>query len=50
MCTYGYDAANQLTSVTYTLGGTTLGDLSYTYDAVGQRLAVGGSLARSTVA
>jgi len=36
----GYDAANRLTSLTFTNGGTTLGDLSYTYDAAGQLLKV----------
>lgn len=42
---YGYDAANQLTSITYTKGGTTIGDLAYTYDAAGRRTSVSGSLA-----
>jgi RHS repeat-associated protein len=45
--TYGYDDANELTSLTYTLGETTLGDLTYTYDAAGQRTSVGGSFART---
>jgi RHS repeat-associated protein len=44
---YGYDAANQLTSLTYLNGQTTLGDLTYTYDLAGQRVAVGGSWART---
>jgi len=30
---YGYDDASQLTSIAYTLGSTTGGDLAYTYDA-----------------
>jgi RHS repeat-associated protein len=47
LATYGYDSANQLTSVTYTVGATTLGDLTYTYDAVGNRTSVGGSWART---
>lgn len=42
---YGYDNANQLLSLTYRKGGTILGDLSYEYDAVGRRTAVGGSYA-----
>jgi len=33
VATYGYDNANRLTSLTYALGQTTLGDLTYTYDA-----------------
>jgi RHS repeat-associated protein len=40
-----YDAVSRLTSLTFTNGGTTLGDLTYTYDAAGNRTAVGGSLA-----
>jgi RHS repeat-associated protein len=47
VATYGYDDANQLTSLTYTLGPTALGDLTYTYDAAGQRTSVGGSWART---
>jgi YD repeat-containing protein len=42
---YGYDAASRVTSVTYTLGQTTLGNLTYTYDANGRRTSMGGSLA-----
>ncbi len=44
---YGYDNANQLTSLTYSKGGSTLGTLTYGYDAVGRRTRVGGSLART---
>ena len=44
---YGYDAASQLTSLTYKRGGTTLGDLTYTYDLAGNRTKVGGSWART---
>ena len=44
---YGYDDANQLTSLTYLNGQSTLGDLTYTYDLAGQRVAVGGSWART---
>jgi RHS repeat-associated protein len=44
-----YDDDSQLTGLTYKLGGTTLGDLTYTYDANGQRTAVGGSWARSNL-
>jgi RHS repeat-associated protein len=38
---------NQLTSLTYLNGQTTLGDLTYTYDLAGQRVAVDGSWART---
>ncbi len=41
---YGYDAANELTGLTYTLGGTTVGNLTYTYDAAGNLVNRGGSL------
>lgn len=47
--TYGYDDANQLTGLTYQLGATTLGDLTYTYDAAGRRISVGGSYARTAL-
>lgn len=46
--TYGYDAASQLTGITYKKADATLiGDLIYTYDAAGQRVSIGGSLSRS---
>lgn len=44
---YRYDNANQLAGIVYTLGQTTLGDLSYSYDAAGNRTAVSGSWART---
>lgn len=47
VATYTYDNTNQLASICFTLGQTTLGDLTYTYDAAGSRIAVGGSWARS---
>jgi RHS repeat-associated protein len=44
---YGYDAADQLTSMVYRKAdGTLIGDLSYEYDANGRRTGMGGSLAR----
>ncbi len=45
--TSAYDHANQLTGLTYTLGPTTLGTLTYTYDEVGNRTSVGGTWART---
>jgi RHS repeat-associated protein len=44
---YGYDQANELTSITYTKGQTTLGDLAYGYDGAGRRNAVWGAFART---
>jgi RHS repeat-associated protein len=44
---YGYDAASQLTGITYMLGSNTLGNLTYTYDLAGRRTGVGGSYART---
>jgi RHS repeat-associated protein len=49
VATYGYDAANQLTSLLYANGATTLGDLAYTYDLAGNRTAVTGSWARTSL-
>jgi RHS repeat-associated protein len=47
---YGYDNASQLTSITYKKADTTVqGNLTYTYDAVGQRNATGGTLARTAL-
>jgi RHS repeat-associated protein len=44
---YSYDDAGQLTGLTYQKGGTAQGDLTYTYDAGGRRIATGGSLAQT---
>lgn len=38
---YGYDDSNQLTSLVYGLGQTTLGTLTFTYDLAGRRTEVG---------
>jgi RHS repeat-associated protein len=46
---YGYDSASQLTSISYVNGTTTVGDLSYSYDAAGRRVAQGGSFARTNL-
>lgn len=45
--TSAYDAASRLISLTYTKGATTLGDLTYTHDKAGKRIATGGSFART---
>ena len=47
MMLYAYDAASRITSITYKHGATILGDLTYAYDAVGQRTQVAGSFART---
>src|SRR5207253_781143 len=44
---YGYDAASQLTGITYMLGTNTLGNLTYAYDLAGRRMGLGGSFART---
>jgi RHS repeat-associated protein len=44
---YTYDAASRLIAQTYTGPSGVLGDLTYNYDASGNRLATGGSLART---
>ena len=49
VASYTYDAANQLAGISYVLGATTLGDLTYTYDAAGNRVAVGGTWARTNL-
>jgi RHS repeat-associated protein len=43
---YTYDKNSRLTSITYNVGSTTLGDVTYTYDAAGWEVGRGGSLAR----
>jgi len=44
---YSYDAASELTVDSYQLGGATLGNLTYAYDADGWRTSVGGSFAQT---
>lgn len=44
---YTYNNGNQLTGLTYTLGQTTLGTLSYGYDLAGRRTEVDGTWART---
>ncbi len=46
---YAYNAASELTTVTYKQGATTLGTLTYTYDAAGNRIKTGGTFARSNL-
>jgi RHS repeat-associated protein len=47
--TYSYNVASELTSITYKQGATTLGTLTYTYDAAGNRIKTGGTFARSSL-
>jgi RHS repeat-associated protein len=44
-----YDPASRLTGLTYTLGPSVLGTLTYGYDAAGNRIGVGGTWARATL-
>ena len=44
-----YNAGSELTSLTYKQGASVIGDLTYTYDAGGNRIKTGGSFARSTI-
>jgi len=44
---YQYDAASRLTSLIYRNALGVLGDLTYQYDAAGNRIAIGGSFART---
>jgi RHS repeat-associated protein len=45
--TYTYDTDSRLTGLSYQLGTTSVGNLSYIYDALGHRTQVSGSLART---
>jgi RHS repeat-associated protein len=45
--TYTYDAGSRLTGLSYQLGATAIGDLTYSYDALGRVTQMGGSLARA---
>jgi RHS repeat-associated protein len=44
---YGYDDDSRLTGLTYKLGMSTLGTLTYGYDAASQRTTVGGTWTRT---
>ena len=44
---YAYDAGSRLTGLTYKLGPTTLGTLTYTYNSNGNRTVLGGTWART---
>jgi RHS repeat-associated protein len=46
---YAYDDASQLTGITYSNSGGTLGDLQYTHDTNGNITAVTGSWARTSL-
>jgi RHS repeat-associated protein len=46
---YGYDDDSQITGLTYKLGGSTVGALTYAYDVAGRRTAIGGSFARTAL-
>jgi RHS repeat-associated protein len=46
---YGYDQDSNLTSIGYSANGSSLGNLTYTYDYDGRRSSFGGSLAAIAV-
>jgi RHS repeat-associated protein len=46
---YSYDAASQLIELAYQAGSTPLGDLTYGYDSQGQRIAMGGAYAQTSL-
>jgi RHS repeat-associated protein len=43
--TYGFDNDSRINSMSYQVGTTSVGSLTYQYDAAGRRIQVGGSLA-----
>lgn len=47
--TYVDDNVNRMTGVTYAQGTTTLGNLTYNYDANGRRIGMGGSYAQNNL-
>jgi RHS repeat-associated protein len=47
--TYGYDTASQITSITGTQGAATMLDLTYSYDAAGNRIGLDGASARTGI-
>jgi RHS repeat-associated protein len=46
--TYTYDNNSRITGISYQLGGSSIGNLNYSYDQLGRRTQVTGSLARTT--
>ncbi len=46
---YSYDTASQLTAMSYQIGSTTLGNLTYAYDLAGRRNSMGGSSASTNL-
>lgn len=46
---YAHNGASELTTLTYKQGTMTLGTLTYTYDAAGNRIKTGGTFARSNI-
>ena len=46
---YNYDAASRVTEIKYKQGTTELGNLTYVYDAAGNRTETGGTWARSGI-
>jgi RHS repeat-associated protein len=49
VATYTYDQDSLLTELSYSHGSVTLGNLTYSYDAAGNRTSVGGTFARTAL-
>ena len=49
LASYGYDKDSNLLGITYSLGSNNIGNLAYSYDQLGRRLSVSGSLASAIV-
>ncbi len=49
VASYAYDGASELIGITYTQAGSAIGDLAYTYDSIGHRTTVSGSLAHTNL-
>jgi len=46
---YTYDLKSEITGINYTLGLSTIGNVSYSYDSAGHTIQVGGSLATTVL-
>jgi RHS repeat-associated protein len=49
VASYSYDSASELTGMSYSLGSTVLGTLTYGYDAAGHQTSRGGTLFQSVL-
>ena len=49
VASYTYDQRSRVTGIAYSINGATIGDLTYTYDSLGRKTSIGGSLARTNL-